>query len=390
MKDQVGLVPGGGAAIAAPQQSRSGESSAAAGAGLLIGIQMLRGCAALLVILAHANLMMRYPRYFHQSPFDIREAGVFGVTVFFAISGFIIAIVSLDGDLRARLTIRDFAWRRFVRIMPFLWLAVIGYNILTYVGTRDIEWMNALRALVIWPVGGLKPNVIWSLRHELIFYALFAATLMVARQRWWLLGAWFLAPLIVGVSMPLIAGRQLSAGSTGEEFLHVLLMGSDNGANLQFGAGFLLGILYLKRHAWLQPRRVGGLATVLGVVAAATILVEAMDMPVGLARSCLWTMLAGVIVWIGIVCERSPRWIERIGILLGNASFAIYLTHNGVLLTAFEAATKLRLPLPTELLFFVFVALATGVGLIVHLIVEKPLIALLSRRRIAPWQRQNR
>ena len=62
--------------------------------GLVVGIQLLRGLAALLVILAHANLMMRYPRYFGVSPFDIKDAGIFGVTIFFVISGFIIAIVS--------------------------------------------------------------------------------------------------------------------------------------------------------------------------------------------------------------------------------------------------------------------------------------------------------
>jgi exopolysaccharide production protein ExoZ len=390
VKDQASLAVAGGALGAASQRTGTPDSKPAATAGLLVGIQLLRGCAAMLVILAHANLMMRYPRYFQQSPFDIRESGVFGVTVFFAISGFIIAIVSLNRDLRARLTIRDFAWRRFVRIMPFLWLAVIGYNVLTYVGTGEVEWMNAVRALVIWPVGGLKPNVIWSLRHEIIFYALFAATLMVARQRWWLLGAWFLAPLIVGLSMPLIAGRPLSADSTVEQFLHVLLMGSENGANLQFGVGFVLGILYLKRNPWLQPRRIGGLVTVLAVVAASTILVEMMDMPVGLARSCLWSLLAGGIVWTGIVCEGSPRWLEKVGIILGNASFSIYLTHNGVLLTAFEAVSKLHLPVAREVLFFVFVAIATAAGLLVHFVVEKPLIALLSRRRVAPWQRQPR
>ncbi|WP_165356443.1 acyltransferase [Sphingosinicella sp. BN140058] len=390
MNDQAGLVAAEGAIAAAPQQKDAPASKPSAGAGLLVGIQLLRGCAAMLVILAHANLMMRYPRYFHQSPFDIREAGVFGVTVFFAISGFIIAIVSLDRDLRARLTIPDFAWRRFVRIMPFLWLAVIGYNVLTYLGTREVEWMNALRALVIWPVGGLKPNVIWSLRHEIIFYGLFAATLMVARQRWWLLGIWFVSPLIFGLAVPLIVGRPLGADSPVEQFLHVLLMGSENGANLQFGAGFGLGILYLKRHAWIRPRRIGGLLSVLAIVAAATVLVEWMDMSVGLLRSCLWTLLAAAIVWTGIVCEGSPRWLEKVGIVLGNASFAIYLTHNGVLLTAFEAATKLHVALPREALFFVFVALATATGLLVHYLVEKPLIALLSRRRVAPWQRQAR
>ena len=57
------------------------------------GIQLLRGCCALLVVASHANLMMGYPQYFNVVPFAIRLSGLFGVAVFFAISGFIIALV---------------------------------------------------------------------------------------------------------------------------------------------------------------------------------------------------------------------------------------------------------------------------------------------------------
>lgn len=357
--------------------------------GLVVGIQLLRGLAALLVILAHANLMMRYPRYFGVSPFDIKDAGIFGVTIFFVISGFIIAIVSLDDDLAPRLAISNFAWRRFVRIVPFLWVAVIAYNALSYVGTRQIEWGPMVRALVIWPVGTLKPNVIWSLRHEVIFYVLFAITMMGTRKHWWLLLAWFLAPVVGGLVLLATGATSIPVHPRLAELASVVLLGSDNGANLQFGVGFLLGILTLKRHPFVAVRLPHGLLWVVLATAAATIWVEWASLPQGLARSVIWTALAGSIVWLGIISRPQPAMIGRVGILLGNASFAIYLTHNGVLLPVFEATRKLHIELPHGLLFLIFDLIALSAGILIHLAVEKPLIAWCARhRRVAPWDRE--
>jgi len=358
---------------------------------VLAGIQLLRGCAAVLVVLAHDNLMMVFPRYFQQSPFPIREAGVFGVCIFFVISGFIIAYVSLGRDLNPKFPILDFARRRFLRIMPFLWLSVIGYNLLSFAGTREMEWMSALRAMVIWPVGDLKPNVIWSLRHELLFYFLFALTLMGARRRLWLLGSWFAAPLVFGL---LFGAHHRAADpfhSALAELYDVVIMGGQTGANLQFCMGFLLGALRLRNSQLTAPWLPGGLFITLLTLVAATVLVEALAIPSGLGRNVLWTLLATIIVWLGLISQSSNGWVQKVGVLLGDASFAIYLIHNGVLLVLFEATRSLRHSAPLWLLFVVIALIAIGVGVLAHLFIEAPLIQWLAHgRRIVPWQTEDR
>jgi peptidoglycan/LPS O-acetylase OafA/YrhL len=360
---------------------------------ILPGIQLLRGCCALLVVMAHANLMMGYPQFFGVSPFALHQSGLFGVAIFFVISGFIIAIVSFDETGAPRLSRVEFAWRRFVRIMPFLWISVAGYNLLSFAGAHRIEWWALARALTLWPVGELKPNVVWSLRHEILFYALTALLMLGARRRTWLLVAWFLAPLIFWPFLDLIrypVPARIPEDLNGwQELYQVVLLGANSGANLQFGTGFLLGWMTLKRHP-AMALRFDTLRWALVTPFAAAIVAEEWVLPVGLARDLAWTALAAPCVWLAIVSAARPGFWARCGLLFGNASFAIYLVHNGALLALFSVGRHWTM-LPESALFLIFTAGAVGIGLLAHRFVEKPLIGRLAHGRpLAPWLRRYR
>jgi len=346
----------------------------------LVGIQLLRGLAASMVVVSHANTMMGHGEFFGLSPFPILDTGAFGVSIFFVISGFIIVFVSLNGQGDARVSTGTFAWRRFVRIVPFMWLCTLGYNLLSYAGTHQVEWGPMLRALVLSPVGELKPNVLWSLRHELIFYALFAVALLGTRRRIWLLYAWFAAPLVYAALsqaglLSALADRPLAA-----EFLKVLLMGSEVGANFQFAAGFLLGILYLRSAPILRARAWAGLLVAAFAVIAADVVVEATAIPSGLWRAAAWTALAAPLVWLALVAPHEDTILSRAAEALGDASFSIYLVHNPVLLILFRLARPLAAHVPLAGLYFVFVGGAIVAGIIVHRLVERPLLAWASGR----------
>lgn len=346
--------------------------------GLLPGIQLLRGCAALLVIVAHANGIMSHPEYLGYMAYAMPDVGLYGVAVFFTISGFIIAIVSLDSNLRATLPIHEYARRRFIRILPFLWLCVIGYNVFTYLGTHAVEWGPAIRALLIWPVGELKPNVIWSLRHEILFYALFAATMLASRRRPFILALWFLAPLLVwGALLPFdVAATPWHPYHN--ELFRVIFLGSDTGANLQLGTGFLLGVAWLKGRPIMTEWLGGGLylAVLAAVVGAFAVTWAAF--PPGLARSIFWTILAGITIAIGIVSRSERGPLRALGLALGNASFSIYLVHNPVLLILLELSKHRFALLPPAAWIALYVVIASAAGVVVHHLVEKPLIAALS------------
>ncbi len=98
-------------------------------------IQYLRGLAALAVVLDHTAAMASFDKYFGQEVLDgFLYKGAIGVDLFFVISGFIISIVSLKPDLKPSTTLSDFFQKRFLRIVPLMWVAVIAYAMLRLVG----------------------------------------------------------------------------------------------------------------------------------------------------------------------------------------------------------------------------------------------------------------
>ena len=360
---------------------------------LLPGIQYMRAIAALFVVFMHADGMMRYPRYFGQSPIELGSAGLFGVAIFFVISGFIITIVSCDRQGEARVSIGDFAWRRFIRIVPFMWLCTIGYNLLSFAGTHHIEWGDFLRAMTIWPLGELKPNVLWSLRHEFLFYALFAATILASLRLRAVLVVWFFTPLILpflGIRFTLPADP---ADPLWVALGKVFLVGAESGANLQFGAGYLLGILWLKNRAsqrgpglsgpGLPGPSLPGPAWAIAAALSALAICEALALPIGPVRFLVWTLLAMATVWVSIVTTaHSASRGHRLGLLLGNASFAIYLVHNPALLILMELFSSHLQAVPGSAVAIGLSVAAVAAGVCVHLVCERPLLAWLTRRRV--------
>jgi exopolysaccharide production protein ExoZ len=367
------------------------EALAAPKGDVLPGVQLLRGASALLVVAGHANLIIAHSEYLGHSPSRVffHQAALFGVSIFFIISGFIIARVSLAADLSPRLTRTDFARRRFIRIVPFLWVCVIGYNLLSFASTHVVEWLPMLRALVLWPVGELKPNVVWSLRHELLFYTLFALLMMGGRRSVLLLVAWFLAPILCWPIVIASGGKLLAATDPWSELFQVVLLGAWGGANLQFGVGFLFGCLSVTGHR-LMSVRVRGLWPALLATVAAAAAADLLALPIGIERSVIWTLIASVPAWLGIVAVAQRGWLHRLGMWLGDSSFALYLVHNPVLLILFAIGRKTHL-LAHPLFLPGAVAAAAVAGYVAHRLVERPLIAALAHGRpVAPWLRLRR
>ena len=72
-------------------------------------------------------------------------------------------------------------------------LCVTGYAALRFVG-RDgsSELEPYLRALTLFPIGPVNPSQAWTLRHEFLFYLVFATVFWRSGPRLILVGAWIL------------------------------------------------------------------------------------------------------------------------------------------------------------------------------------------------------
>lgn len=345
--------------------------------GIVPGIQYLRGFAAILVVIWHVNWLVSLPPSYGESPFLLAETGLFGVAIFFVISGFIITIVSF-GPIRSTRT--EFFLRRFVRIIPFMWVCVIGYNLLSLAGTAKADPMLALRAMVLWPIGELRPYVVWTLRHEFIFYILFALTMLRPRPLLPLLVAWFLAPLAWYTAARLLAWPELlHPDNTGLALATVLGYGNIMMPNLQFGMGFALGLLWLKGHPLVRSRYPGAfLLTIAAAILATAIVGATLSEDNGL-RALWWTLFATLVVWLGIASTERPGPLHSLGMLLGDASYAIYLTHAAAAIVLIQISARLHNPLPSALFVILAVVGSVLAGILIHWYVERPLIGYCRR-----------
>jgi len=312
---------------------------------------------------------------------DWHLASVFAVAAFFSISGFIIVIASLDRSGVPRTSRGEFVRRRFVRIVPFLWLCTLGYNLLSWAGTGQFDAGAALRTMVVWPIGELKPNVAWSLRHELLFYVIYAAALLGSRRHLALMAAWIAASAMFYLAAYDLA---LLAPYTERSWFEAIkvLMGGDHGATFQFAIGMGLAFLYLLRPESLPIGRVPAVAMMILTILAGLI-VSLWPLATGLGDAVLWTALCTPILACAICARPARGWAGKAGLVLGNASFAIYLVHNPVVLVLLAVAGKAHLLLarPGELAAFLIVSIVVAVlaGIGAHYLVEAPLIRACER-----------
>jgi peptidoglycan/LPS O-acetylase OafA/YrhL len=140
----------------------------------LPGFDGLRGLAATAVLVLHASVLHLTP---HRGAQELVAQLQSGVQVFFVISGFVIArpfvVALLDG--RPLPGIRRYAWRRFIRIFPAYWLALVCAALFfdaPLAGWKD--WLTHLLLLQTYSSYQLNRgiSIAWTLSVEVSFYVL--------------------------------------------------------------------------------------------------------------------------------------------------------------------------------------------------------------------------
>ena len=169
----------------------------------LQSIQVLRGLAALLVVLFHlANLEteMMTDNGLIESPFitGIFLNGYAGVDLFFVISGFIMVYVTQSSSLDVRSAL-SFLFARITRIYPVWWLFA-GIMTIYMVGWHGLSGLGQgwevisrseplipylLKSFALVPQGEHPIlGVGWTLVHEVYFYLVFTLFIFVPRTYW--------------------------------------------------------------------------------------------------------------------------------------------------------------------------------------------------------------
>ncbi|MBA1200795.1 acyltransferase [Pseudomonas capeferrum] len=272
----------------------------------LDSVQLLRAIAALAVVFFHIPLFRN---------------GDWGVDIFFVISGFIMALVTTHST-------SHFFTKRVVRVVPLYWLGTLGvFGVALLLPslldntTADVPGLLKSLFFIPYQKGQYVQPLLylgWTLNLEMFFYAVFAISMAIShRHRLLICSSLLLALVLLG---NLVAFEGLFARFYTQEIL----------------AEFVLGMacygVFARTAGW---RRAGpgtgarAALIVLGVAALACMpftsgLIEAVG------RSGVWGILATV-VFLALVHGLSGVRLPGLLVLIGDASYSLYLFHPYVL-----------------------------------------------------------
>jgi peptidoglycan/LPS O-acetylase OafA/YrhL len=349
---------------AEPAQKRSGD---------LIGIQYARALAAMMVVVFHLE-----PQFLRMGFAPPMWSGLAaGVDIFFVISGLIMWLTTCDRAISPL----AFLGRRMARIVPLYWMATSVMVVLMLLvpsaiqtGRFDLSHVVASFAFVAWqnPATGVyEPVVIpgWTLNYEMFFYIVFSVLLLAKRSRRLLLAAAFFGGLAW-------LGSVSGAARNGQlAFYTAPVM-------LEFVFGMALGEIHASTRLVQGMGRWGGAIAVLGGLA---VLLIGPDMAPGWPRVLLsgvpaLAVVAGVLALDALGAVRDNQLL----LLIGNASYSLYLTHPFVISALSQVWRMLqfdKLPLGLWVFAALVVMLCCLVAALCYRLVEVPLIRRAMRPR---------
>ncbi|WP_166787129.1 acyltransferase [Cryobacterium sp. TMT2-23] len=336
----------------------------------------LRYLAAVHVVLTHTSAFAR------EWPVPIRhilDRGFVGVSLFFILSGFILAYTYLDtAGQTLRGNKKDFWVSRFARIYPLyvVGLLVAAPIFVHVIRTGLVSHPDALQALILtpmmlqaWsPTAALAWNSpAWSLSAEVFFYAMFPFVLgPLARIRgrkilWLMFGIWL-------VSLGLAASQAiLMPDLLWQEFvIHVPAT-----RIAEFIIGVLLGVGYV-RFGW-RPPSWSATASMIAIVAALALSPD--FLPHSIISNALLVPLFCLLI-LGLTGMKgapvrilSHPWF----VVLGEASFAVYLLHIPLYRYYYNAGNSI-LPGFSESAggILLFIVVVTSIAIAMYYFVEVP------------------
>ena len=327
----------------------------------IISIQYLRAIAALMVVLFHLQPQLERMGI-RGWPGEWLSAGV---DIFFVVSGFIMWWTTRAGDVSPG----EFMRRRIHRVVPIYWALSAVYVAVLLLAPRlmqsgQLELPHAVASFLFIPAvhpvtGYMMPLVTpgWTLNYEMFFYGIFALGLFLPR-------AHRLAFVSLAMLLLVLLGQVVDPQSRVADFYTSTLL-------LEFLFGVWLGVLF--ESGRVLPPRVLPLAAVLSVAA----LVGLQRFAVSETRFIFMGLPAAAVVFVAISWERwRPVRVLPVALLLGNASYSIYLVHQ-LALSATGQAWRRMVDGPLWLVgsgfALVGVAVSVLLGIVCHRLLEQPL-----------------
>jgi peptidoglycan/LPS O-acetylase OafA/YrhL len=341
----------------------------------LEGIQILRGYAAILVVVTHL-----WSVGLISSALRFGRIGGLGVDIFFIISGFIMCY-SL-GERLAPGDSFEFLKKRVHRVYPVYLIVLIPF-LVEYLNhcsaiKAPIDSILIVGNLLLLPsfFGGEDYRMLvgpaWTLSYELFFYALFAGAISFSKSKNRAIYTVMICIVVMVVLVNLF-------GLKGERLQWV---------NVQYMVGdtlffnFVIGCICY--FLWRKYGRIFfNFWTAIGSALVLTVMALALA-KAGLPRLISLGVPAGGIVLIFLFAEFKTGSVTKLLLLLGSASYSIYLVH--AMISNWKYLVIGGTVRENDVTGFLLTVGAAAAGCIFYVIVEKPISRILHKRSRPPLQ----
>lgn len=334
---------------------------------MLKSLQIGRALAAIAVVAFHLSITFKDPRFDSAPVFAwLTDHGSLGVDFFFVLSGFIILFVH-HADINQPERVDSYLRKRVIRVYPmYLLLTVItiaGTVVSGGVKVLPSTPMDLASTIILVHVNSFTPPIgpAWTLYHEILFYAFFALLIL---KRW--VGATMMVAWLV-----LILSRFTYSAHGSWSFWNTL----SSASNLSFFCG--MTAFALAKYF----RGFGALTSVLaGIAVLASVYMTEGTFGSSTAFQVCYSVAFMLIIAGMVGVERSGVALSFPPLsLIGDASYTLYLAHESLESTLLKVALRLHLleAVDHRVLYIMILAITIAISVLIHLIIEVPLLARL-------------
>lgn len=358
-------------------QKSSQESAQAPARRQIDAIQGMRAFAALLVAFGHMLHEVSGMRGVAAPPSLFQSWTGAGVDIFFVISGFVMVYASQrlfaqPGGAQV------FLHRRIARIVPLYWAMTTAFLLVmaalpSALASAAPTFTEILKSYFFVPYVRLDQEFMqpvyklgWTLNYEMYFYCVFACVIVLPMRR----AVAAMAAIFFAV---VLAGQVLKPQPGVLQFWsHPIIL------EFIWGAG--IALLALRGFA---PSRAAAWGLIgIGLSGFALWAVSGVD-PYGALRPLVWGVpAAAMVAGAAFMPQGGNGPLSRLMVLLGDASYAIYLVHPMVIrsLRLVWDKTGMSVTVPGVIYIIIAMILTIVASLLVYRWFEKPLTAALQRR----------
>lgn len=332
-------------------------------------LQIGRGIAAVLVVLAHLGSAISAEKYFGISEFSIPFSfGGSGVQFFFVLSGFIIFNIHKN-DLSQPKKLGSYIKKRVIRVYPVFWIVFSSVFLIAYFtslkNTLPLDFLTIIKTLLLVPQESSPVlAVAWTLQYELLFYIVFGFFIL---HRY---------------TMYLFAFILI--------FLHIYYFNDKTSFPLAFFLNqnillFVMGMII----AWLDKFDVKNMRYVYVVALSGAILFFLMAFDTILKTEffsysiLIYGVSSSLLIWGAIKIEKNGYDFSKLKFLnlIGDASYSLYLIHYPLISILAKIALVLGLAKfefnGALVSYFGIFAICIVIAIMLHKFIEKPILKYL-------------